>query len=178
MKIYIETERLYLRDWIEADVPTFAKMNADEQVMEYFLKPLSREESIDMLKIIKTEIASSGFGFFALERKEDGALLGMVGLHQVGFDVDFVPAVEIGWRLLPAYWGKGYTPEAALGSFQFAKEQLSMEEIVAFTALPNKKSQRVMQKIGMEFEKEFDHPLVSAGHPLQRHVLYKKRLKQ
>lgn len=176
MKIYIETERLLLRDWIASDLVPYIRMNADEQVMEFFLSKLSEAESLEMLDRIKTEITQRGFGFFAVERKEDNAFMGFVGLHQVGFDVDFVPAVEIGWRLLPEFWGKGYTPEAARGCFNFAKEQLGMKEIVAFTSVPNKKSERVMEKVGMEFVKLFDHPSVPIDHPLLSHVLYKKTL--
>lgn len=176
MKIFAETERLLVRDWMEADIPSYVEMNADEEVMEFFLKKLSEQESLDMLEIIRSEITASGFGFFAVERKEDHQFIGFVGLHSITFDVDFAPAVEIGWRLLPAYWGKGYAVEAAEACFSFAKENLGLKEIVSFTALPNKKSQRVMQKLGMSFVKEFNHPLVSEGHLLQKHLLYKKFL--
>lgn len=176
MKIFAETERLILRDWKESDIPSFVQMNADERVMEFFLKALSEEESLDMLERIKTEIATSGFSFFAIERKEDHQFVGAVGLHTITFDVDFAPAVEIGWRLLPQYWGKGYAVEAANACFRFAKENLDVNEIVAFTSLPNLNSQRVMQKLEMELVKEFDHPSVPAGHPLLRHVLYKKNI--
>lgn len=176
MKFFAETERLILRDWKESDIPSFVQMNADERVMEFFLKALSEEESLDMLERIKTEITTSGFSFFAIERKEDHQFIGTVGLHTITFDVDFAPAVEIGWRLLPQYWGEGYAVEAANACFRFAKVNLDINEIVAFTSLPNLNSQRVMQKLEMELVKEFDHPSVSAGHPLLRHVLYKKNL--
>lgn len=174
MTIFAETERLILRDWEEADIPSFVQMNADKRVMEFFLKTLSEEESLAMLATIKAEIETSGFGFFAVERKDDHQFIGAVGLHTITFDIDFAPAIEISWRLLHKYWGSGYAPEAANACFQFAKKELSIPEIVSFTSLPNINSQRVMRKLGMEFVKEFDHPSVPANHPLLRHVLYRK----
>ncbi len=176
MKIFAETERLLVRDWVESDIPPYVEMNANQEVMEFFLKKLSEQESLDMLEIIRSEIATSGFGFFAVERKEDHQFIGFVGLHNITFDVDFGPAIEIGWRLLPAYWGKGYAVEAAEACFSFAKENLGLKEVVAFTALLNKKSERVMQKLGMCFVKDFNHPHVSEGHFLQKHLLYKRFL--
>lgn len=173
MKIFAETERLLVRDWMEGDIAPFVAMNANEQVMEFFLKKLSEQESLAMLEIIRSEIRTSGFGFFAVERKEDNQFIGFVGLHNITFDVDFAPAVEIAWRLLPSYWGKGYAVEAAKACFVFAKENLGLKQIVAFTALPNKNSQRVMQKLGMSFVKEFNHPLVPEHHFLQKHLLYR-----
>ena len=56
---------------------------------------------------------------------------------------------------------------------EYAKKTLGLKELYSFTSLPNKRSERVMQKIGMVKSKEFDHPLVSLDHPLCRHVLYK-----
>ena len=94
-------------------------------------------------------------------------------MHGVTFDVDFAPAIEIGWRLIPEVWNKGYATEAALACLEYAKTVLKLKELYSFTSLPNKRSERVMQKIGMVKTKEFDHPLVESGHPLLRHVLYK-----
>ena len=90
------------------------------------------------------------------------------------FDVDFAPGIEILWRLRQEYWGRGYATEAAKSCLAYAKENLPFSMVRAFTALTNKRSQRVMQKIGMEFEKEiFMHPAVPDGHLLKEHVLYK-----
>ena len=174
MKIFVETERLILRDYMESDIHPLVEMNADERVMEYFPKTLSVEESLEVLERIKAEILECGFSFFAVERKEDKKFIGFVGLHKVTFDADFTPAIEIGWRLISEVWGRGYAPEAALGCLEFARKELGLDEVISFTSLFNKKSQRVMEKVGMSFVKEFDHPKVPEGHPLVRHVLYKK----
>lgn len=170
---YIETQRLILRSWQERDIPQLARMNKDDKVMEYFLKKLSYEETNDFYNQIQEELMASGFGTYAVEVKDTGAFIGFVGLHNVTFDVDFVPAIEIRWRLLPEFWGKGYATEAARACLNYAKDELKLKEIVSFTSLPNKRSEHVMQKIGMTRIKEFGHPLVEPNHPLYRHILYK-----
>ena len=176
MQTYIETSRLILRDWKEEDIPLFALMNADPHVMEYFLQPLTPEESLNFYHRIQKEFQTCGFGLYAVERKEAHAFMGYTGLHQITFDVDFAPGIEIGWRLAHEYWGHGYAPEAALACLEYARKYLDIQTIFSFTSLPNLRSERVMQKIGMEFEKNFMHPSVTDGHPLKEHVLYKSLL--
>ena len=171
-KIKIETPRLILREWKENDLRPFAEMNADPKAMEYFLQTLSAEESLAFYQRICEEFQLSGFGLYAVERKEDGAFLGYTGLHKITFSVDFAPGIEIGWRLHHAYWGKGYASEAAKACLTYAHTQLAIKQIVSFTSLLNQRSERVMQKIGMNRIKEFDHPLVPKDHPLLRHILY------
>lgn len=175
-KQYIDTPRLILRDWKEEDIPVFTELNRDERVMEFFLNKLTYQETIDFYNRIQTEFSTRGYGLYAVETKEDHAFIGYVGLHAVTFDVDFAPAIEIGWRLLPETWDKGYASEAASACLQYAKNILGLKEIYSFTSLPNKRSERVMQKIGMIKVKEFNHPLVPSDHPLLRHVLYRVNL--
>ena len=169
---HIETPRLILREWTETDIPEFARLNSDERVMEYFLKPLSYRETVDFYNRIQEEFKTHGFGLYAVEDKVTRAFMGYVGLHNVTFEIDFAPTVEIGWRLLPEFWGKGYATEAAMVCVGYAKRDLKLQEIVSFTSLLNKRSERVMQKIGMTRIKEFNHPLVEPHHPLYKHVLY------
>ena len=75
--------------------------------------------------------------------------IGFVGLNIPGYELPFSPVIEIGWRLDNAFWGKGYAPEAARKALEIGFQQFGMKEIVAFTALDNIPSQRVMEKIGM-----------------------------
>ena len=165
-----QTERLILRPWRENDLPSFAEMNADPEVMRYFLKPLTAEESRDYLESFRQRMIENGFGFWALEERSSGELAGFVGLNRPGYTLPFSPCVEIGWRLRKAFWGKGYAPEAATRALRVGFEEYGLESIVAFTALPNMPSQRVMEKLGMTREGEFDHPMVPEDHPLLRHV--------
>lgn len=173
MKIYIETPRLILREWTEEDFPVFARMNDDDRVMEFFLQKLTEEQSRDFYNRIINEFKDFGYGLYAVERKEDQEVLGYVGFHNITFDVDFAPGVEIGWRLIYDAWGKGYATEAAKVCLEYAKKELGMHEIYSFTTVANKRSEEVMKRIGMHKVKEFDHPLVPDNHPFKPHVLYK-----
>lgn len=104
--------------------------------------------------------------------KSTGHFIGYVGLHEIGFDAEFTPGVEIGWRLAADYHNKGYATEAAKEVLRLAKIK-GIERLFSFTADINKPSERVMQKIGMEKVGEFDHPKLSAESPLCRHILYR-----
>lgn len=169
--IYLETPRLLLRSWRDEDLHPFAAMNADERVMEYFPAPLSQAESAAFLERMRQELAQEPFGPYAVERREDGKLLGYVGLHRITFAGELTGRVEIGWRLCAEAWGHGYATEAARACLDHAR-QLGLGEIVAFTTLSNLRSQRVMERLGMARQYEFDHPALPVGDRLRRHVLY------
>ena len=83
--IYLETERLVLRDWREEDSVVFSRMNRDPKVMEYFLKPLTDTESRDFYERIRREIDTFGWGLFAAEVKISGKFIGYIGLSGLCF---------------------------------------------------------------------------------------------
>ncbi|WP_418983558.1 GNAT family N-acetyltransferase [Alistipes sp.] len=170
--IRIETPRLVLRSWHDDDLPAFAAMNADPRVMEFFPSPLTHAESAAFLRRLREESAAEGFGVYAVERRSDGEFLGLTGLHRVTFSGPLHNQVEIGWRLRAEAWGQGYASEAARACLDRTAER-GIGTVVAFTALGNLRSQRVMQRLGMKRVGEFDHPALPAGHPLLRHVLYR-----
>lgn len=174
MNFELTTPRLALRAWREEDLPIFTAMNADGRVMEFFPAPLTAEESAALFDRGRRELSTEGFGPYAVERLSDGELLGFTGLHRVKFSGELEGAVEIAWRLRYEAWGHGYAPEAARACIAHAARR-GIPEIVAFTTVGNLRSQRVMQKIGMQHAGEFDHPALPAGHPLRRHVLYRIR---
>ncbi|MBX2804608.1 MAG: GNAT family N-acetyltransferase [Hyphomicrobiales bacterium] len=171
----IETERLLLRAWTEDDRTSWAEMGGDIHVMEYFPNLHTRERSDEMLDRFNNHIFEHGFGFWALEDRKSGEFIGFTGLLRSGIAAHFTPCVEIGWRLARSHWGKGYATEAALASLEFGFERLGLKEIAAMAVVANLRSRRVMERIGMtrDFDSDFDHPGIPAGHPLQRHVLYR-----
>lgn len=173
----IETDRLLLRRWRAADREPFAALNADPVAMRFFPAALSRAESDAMVERIEAHFAEHGFGLWAVERRAEGDFIGFVGLGVVPFEAPFTPAVEIGWRLAPHAWGNGYATEAARDVVEHAFGRLAMSEIVSFTVPTNEPSLRVMERIGMtrDCAGDFLHPRVAAGHPLERHVLYRLR---
>ncbi len=173
----IETERLLLRRWRDADLDPFAEMNADLRVMEHFPSTSSREESEASMARIRRHFEQHGYGLWAVEVKGGEPFIGFVGLGTVPFDAHFTPAVEIGWRLAHASWGQGYASEAARASLRFAFLELELGEVVSFTIAANRRSRAVMERIGMHHAAvdDFDHPRIAEGHPMRRHLLYRLR---
>ena len=173
----LTTERLILRPWRAEDLEPFAAMSADPEVMEHFPSTLTRAESDAVATAIGGEIETHGFGFWALEVPGVAPFIGFAGIRTVTFDAPFTPAVEIGWRLAPAHWGKGYATEAARAALVHGFGALGLAEIVAFTIPANLPSQAVMQRLGMTRNEaeDFAHPKVPPDHPMSRHVLYRLR---
>ncbi|NPD82923.1 GNAT family N-acetyltransferase [Prevotella sp. PINT] len=169
--IYAETDKLVLRSWKSEDLPCFAAINSNPQVMKYFPALLTDEETETFYNRIQAEFKRNGWGLYAVELKGTGAFIGYVGLHEIGFDAEFTPGIEIGWRLDADYHNKGYATEAAKKVLELARKQ-GLARVYSFTAVVNKPSERVMQKIGMEKILEFNHPKLSDDSPLLRYVLY------
>jgi len=172
MTAIIETKRLILREWQEEDLPAFIKMNSDNEVMEFFPKPLSEPETISFYNRIQERIRENGFGLYAAEMKSERKFIGFVGFNIPRFTSFFTPCVEIGWRIDKKYWGRGLAPEAACECLKYGFSSFGFEKICSFTAFINKKSIRVMEKIGMGRLGEFEHPDIEDGHILKRHVVY------
>jgi RimJ/RimL family protein N-acetyltransferase len=170
----IVTARLVMRRWQEADRASFAALNPDPEVREYFAAPLSRAESDRLVDRIEAGFEADGFGFWALEVRSSGTFIGFSGLSVVSFDVPFAPTVEIGWRLARPAWGHGYATEAARASLDHGFGDLGLDEVVAFTYRGNDRSRAVMERLGMGHEEtdDFVHPAL-VGHRLAPHVLYR-----
>jgi len=170
--IFAETERLILRSWKPEDLPSFIAMNKDAGVMKYFPSILTDGDSETFYNRIQEEFNRKGWGLYAVELKSIRLFIGYVGLHEIGFEADFTPGIEIGWRLAADYHNHGYATEAAKEVLRLAKT-MGIERLYSFTAEINKPSERVMLKIGMEKVGEFAHPKLAAESPLCRHVLYR-----
>lgn len=171
----LHTERLVLRGWRPSDREPFAALNADPEVMKHFPATLSREQSDALVESITASWEARGYGLWAVEVRANTEPIGFVGLNWPGFEPPFAPAVEIGWRLARHAWGRGYAPEGALATLEYAWTVLGLGEVQSWTATTNLSSQRVMAKIGMTHDPadDFDHPRLPVGHPLRRHVRYR-----
>ena len=170
----LETDRLILRDLQESDLPALIALNQDPEVMQNFPKLYSQAESLRLYQGIQDEVKAYGYSLWAVEEKDSQKFIGLVGLHHSDLQIcDGKEAVEIGWHLRKEFWNHGYATEAAKACLDFAFQQASVSEVYSFTSLLNHPSQKVMQKLGMEFVKEFDNEKVPAESPLYRHVLYR-----
>lgn len=173
----LETPRLILRQWTDADLEPFAALNADPEVMQRYMPGvLSREQSDAFAQRLRERMeADGGMGLWAVEVIGGPSFIGFVGLSPVAFDAHFLPAVEVGWRLARAHHNLGYATEAAGAALEYAFGQRGLPEVVSFTVVDNAPSRRVMEKLGMHRDPadDFDHPKLPAGHRLRRHVLYR-----
>jgi RimJ/RimL family protein N-acetyltransferase len=128
--------------------------------------PRTPRQAEDMLRRFVADWRANGFGWWYFRERDGGDYVGEVGLQRTR--VDGVPVVEIGWLLLPAHWGRGYATEAATAALAYGFETVGLDEIVAFTMPHNQASRRVMEKLGMTYDRDFQH----AGLP---HLLYRLR---
>lgn len=171
----IETPRILLRRWREADREPFRRLNADPRVMEFFPACLTPAESDAGVDRIEAHFTQHGFGLWAAELRPTGEFIGFIGLAIPQFDAAFTPCVEVGWRLAAACWGQGLATEGARAALAYGFEVAGLHEILSFTVPANVRSRRVMEKLGMTHDSadDFDHPLIAEPHPMRRHVLYR-----
>ena len=170
----IETDRLVLRHWQEGDLPAFRAQSFDEEGMR-FLIAIEDEAAFEaMLARLDLWRDTIGHTFWAVISKSDGAFLGLCGLKHGGRGTAIEGMTEIGWRLGKEYWGQGYAREAAQVVLDWAWASLEVAEIAAITASTNAASWRLMQRLGMkrQHDFDFDHPLVDDGSPLKPHITY------
>jgi RimJ/RimL family protein N-acetyltransferase len=173
----LRTERLILRPWRRDDLEPFAALNADPRVAATLGGPQDRSFSDALAERIFAEFETVGYGRWAVEVPGVAPFIGFVGLAAPSFEAHFTPAIEIGWRLAFAHWGKGYATEGARAALDFGFTQGGLEEIVSFTAASNTRSRAVMERLGMHSEPkdDFGHERLGKQHPLYHHVLYRLR---
>jgi RimJ/RimL family protein N-acetyltransferase len=171
----LRTERLLLRPWREEDRGPFAAMNADPAVMEYFPAALSRAQSDALAQRIDSDIQQLGYGFWAAEIPGEAPFIGFIGIVAANSEMPFAPAIEIGWRLAKAHWGRGLASEGAKAAADFGFAELGLDQIVALTATGNTRSRRVMERLGMRRDpsEDFLYPTLAAEDPIAPHVLYR-----
>lgn len=171
----IETPRLILRTWHEEDAEIFAEINQDPKVIRFLRGPMTLDEAKEFIKFCNQSIQVNGYSLLATTLKQTNELIGFIGLNIPGFEAEFTPCVEIGWRLASKYWGQGLATEGAKAMLKLGFEKFSLNEIIAFTATDNIRSVRVMERIGMErdFEGDFDHPKLPIGHKIHRQIMYR-----
>ncbi|WP_156254393.1 GNAT family N-acetyltransferase [Sandarakinorhabdus oryzae] len=176
VKPAIETARLWLRPWIDADLAPFAAMGRDPRVMAHFPALVDEAQSKATAVRAMNHIGEHGFGFWAVERKSDRQFLGFCGLKTVSFPCPIAGEIEIGWRLAHAHWGQGYAHEAAQASLDHGFGVLGLAQITSFTVPDNTRSWGLMERLGMErrSDLDFDHPELPPGHRLRPHIVYVK----
>jgi len=153
--VFLETERLVLRDKHAGDFDFIASLFADPQVMRFIGdgSTFAREETeARFFRVLAIESAPGHErwdAFKLVERKEDGAPLGQAGMLRC--EIDGKPEVEIGWWLAPFAWGHGYATEAALALRDYAFRELGLAHLSIVLYPQNEKSVAVARRIGGEY---------------------------
>lgn len=157
--IKLETPRLLLCEVEEQDAAGFFALDSDPEVVRYVgAVPVERiAQSVDTIRYVQKQYAELGIGRWTVLLKENGEFVGWCGLKRVMEPVngraDFI---DIGYRLLRAHWGKGYATESAQAVLDHGFSVMGCAEIFAHAHRENLASQKVLTKIGMQRENEFE----------------------
>lgn len=159
----LETERLILRQFCDRDLDAYVEMAGDPEVMRYLGSgPMNRSEAWRNMAMILGHWQLRGFGFWAVEEKRTGAMVGRVGCWRP----EGWPGLEVGWALRRSSWGNGYATEAAGASLDFAFNELQERHVISMIHGDNLASKRVARRLGMRLEGRteiFDIPVEIYG---------------
>ena len=156
----LHTERLLLRRWKPEDHAPFARICSDPDVMRFIGNGSTKTED-DVTRYIRTfedEWEARGYGLFAVEEKKTRDFLGFTGLSWPDFLPEVLPSVEIGWRFRKESWGQGLATEAASAALAFAVHERTLTDVVSIYQVGNGASARIMQKLGMVFDRQTIDP--------------------
>lgn len=169
-----QTTRLRLRQWRDTDRQPFAAMNQDPEVMRYFPRLFTKQESNAFIDDNAKRIEDDGWGAWAVELIDKEQFIGFVGLSQPAHWHPCAGHVDIGWRLDKKHWGQGYATEASKQVLHIAFNYLELKCLVSFTSECNLPSINIMEKIGMrKANVGFDHPRITSSSRLRKHVIYR-----
>ena len=152
-----------LRRWRPEDLGPYAEMCTDPEVMRWIGNGgvRTREECANAIAAFERAWDDRDFGLFAMELQASGRLIGFVGLSVPDFLPEILPSVEIGWRLAADQWGKGLATEGARAALDFGFGRVGLTRIVSIHQVGNGASGRIMEKLGMRFERETVDPSCS-----------------
>jgi RimJ/RimL family protein N-acetyltransferase len=160
MNVFLETDRLVLRQFTAADLDNLVELDSDPDVMRYITggRPTPREQVRD--EVLPAFLAYyerfAGYGFWAAVEKATGQFLGWFHLRPPeGANPD---EPELGYRLLRSAWGKGYATEGSRALIRKAFTELGARRVYAETMAVNRGSWRVMEKVGMRLVRTFRQP--------------------
>jgi len=146
---WLETLRLELRDFVAADFDELYRLDHDPRVMKYISngKPMARDAVAGALgRILRYPSLYPDLGAWRATRRDTGAFIGWFCLKYAGKSAD----VEVGYRLIPEAWGRGFATEGAQALVDYGFDDLDLDRVIGVTHPGNKASQRVLMKAGLE----------------------------
>jgi RimJ/RimL family protein N-acetyltransferase len=157
MRLFLETERLMLRRFIESDVDNLFKLDGDPEVMRFITGSIPTPRDVIRNETLPRFLHSyerfEGFGVWATIEKSTGDFVGWFEFYPWK---DAGPSeVELGYRLCRSAWGKGYATEGSRALIRKGFTELGMQRVVAETMVVNAASRRVMEKAGLGYVRTF-----------------------
>lgn len=143
------TDRLLLREFTETDIDLIYKLDSNPTVMEFIRPPTKtlEEANVTYQKILNTRKKDIRFGNWIGVTKSDNQPIGWFCLK----DLDNTTTIEVGFRLLPEFWGYGYATEGAKALIKYGFEQCNLPFIAGVTKPENIRSKNALQKCGLKF---------------------------
>lgn len=160
MNIFIQTDRLILREILPTDVDGMFALDSDPEVHKYLgNKPVtSKEQVVAVINFIRQQYIDNGIGRWAVIDKRTNDFIGWAGLKFVTeLTNNHQNYYDLGYRLRKKYWGQGIATEAAKASLQYAFEQLKTHEVYAMADCENIGSNKILKKLGLQFIEKFDY---------------------
>jgi len=159
MKIFLETDRLILRELLATDDEGMFELDSDKDVHKYLgNQPFTKiEDSREIIHFIRKQYQDNGIGRWAMINKGTGEFMGWSGFKLMkDITNDHVNYYDLGYRLIKRFWGKGYATESAKASVSYGFNELKLNEIFAMADIHNKESRHVLEKSGFKFIEPFD----------------------
>lgn len=155
----VTTPRLSLRRFGRGDLDELAVVFARPEVWEFpYGRALTRAETEEFLDVQMKHWEDCGFGCWVAREMETGRLIGYVGLSVPTFLPGILPAVEVGWRITPRAWGKGYATEGATAALDEAFTTLRLDSVCSLPQVDNPRSVKVAERLGMRLVRNEDVP--------------------
>ncbi len=149
----IETPRLWLRPYVETDIPAALAVLGDAETMSFYPQPYSEEQVAAILRKNIDSYDAHGYGLFAAIEKSSERLVGDCGITIQ--NIDGKDEYEVGYRIGKAWWGRGYAHEAAAAVVKYGFETLRLARLCSYMAADHLQSRRVAEKLGMVLEKQY-----------------------
>ncbi len=158
MEIYIETDRLIIRDIEESDAEGIFDLDSDPEVHEFLDNSLVKtiDEARDVINYIRKQYVENGIGRLAIIDKETNDFIGWTGLkYEQGIRENF-SYYDLGYRLRKKYWGKGIATETAIESLKLGFTKFNLNEIYAAADVNNIGSNKILKKVGLKYIETFE----------------------
>ncbi|PCJ00831.1 MAG: hypothetical protein COB15_01805 [Flavobacteriales bacterium] len=172
MNYLFKSERLGFRNWVDSDISLMTDISGDAEVMKYFPAVATPQQTAEFIVRMQVMFTENGFCYFAVDELSNNQFIGFIGLSHQDYDVEFAPFIDIGWRLDKNCWGKGFATEGAKRCLEYAFNDLGLTNIKSTAPLINTNSIKIMEKIGMTKQLEFQHPKLLGNKRLENCVCY------